>query len=174
MLENRSRASNPLVLSLDACQHAVGLQVCPSRYTGTPGTARALGRPQPKFTHVSTFSLLGSIISMVLPSQPSVPYLIGLAGVPDVHGAPVGSVGIGISYALDEGHLPLVVQLLDLPHGWIKPDVVIDGQDLVLGRPLLTGLLSMYRPSTQYGSMVSRPSLPPDSWTTTSTVVFSC
>ncbi len=45
--------------------------------TGTPGSVNARNRLGPKLTVVTTFSLLGSISLVALPSQPSVPSLSG-------------------------------------------------------------------------------------------------
>ena len=45
----------------------------PTDATGTPWAYNALGRPRPKFTPVSTFSPLGSMSRMALPSHPSSP-----------------------------------------------------------------------------------------------------
>ena len=43
----------------------------------TPGAAMALGRPLPKLTPVSTFSLFGSRSLITRASHPSVPILSG-------------------------------------------------------------------------------------------------
>ena len=54
--------------------------------------------------------------------------LFGLAGVPDVHAAEVGTVGRGVADAVDDGHLAGVVQRLDFGQGGVEGKMVVDGQ----------------------------------------------
>ena len=45
----------------------------------------------------------------------------------------MGPVGTGIANPIDDGHLALVVQLLDGAECRVKTDLIVDGQDSVLG-----------------------------------------
>ena len=53
--------------------------------------------------------------------------------MPDVHGPEVGPGGIFEPDAVDDGHLAIVVHLLKRAHVGVKSQLVVDGQDLVLG-----------------------------------------
>ena len=71
---------------------------------------------------------------MARPSQ-LLAYLFGLAGVPDIHGAKVRAAGFRIADTLNDGHLPLVIELLEWSHGRIEANGVIDRQYLFCRNP---------------------------------------
>src|SRR5207245_879577 len=59
--------------------------------------------------------------------------LVGLARVPDIHGAEVRVVGVRVSNAGHDGHLAFIPERLDGAHGWMESEAVVDGQDFLLG-----------------------------------------
>jgi hypothetical protein len=66
-------------------------------------------------------------------AQPALfPHLFRLTGVPDIHGTEVGAAGFRIANPLNNGHLALVIELFDWSHGRVEPNLIIDGQHLVL------------------------------------------
>jgi len=52
--------------------------------------------------------------------------LVGLAGVPDVHGTEVGTGRIRISDAVNHSDFALVVEAFDWPHAGHEAQLVID------------------------------------------------
>ena len=69
---------------------------------------------------------------MVRPPQPSVPDLDRFAGVPDVHGAEMGAVRVGIANALHDGDVALIIHRLQRGAVRVPGEGIVDGQDFIL------------------------------------------
>ena len=120
----------PLVFTLDAGQHPVGLQVA---YRGHrhAGGGKGSGKAAAKVDGGQDVLLVGVQVTDG-PAQPAIGnHFCGLGGMPDIHRAEVGANGVGIADTLQDGYFPLVVQRLKRRHSRVKPDLVIDGQDLL-------------------------------------------
>src|SRR5712691_685075 len=117
-----------LVRTLNTRQDTVGLQIA----HGGDRYARRRQRPGETATKVYTGQdvLLVGIYITDGSAQPALgTHLVGLTGVPDIHRAEVGADRVGIAYTLNNGHVPLVPQLLDRRHVRVEPDGIINGQD---------------------------------------------
>ncbi len=105
----------PLLFRLNAGQQAVALQVAHR------GHRRPLGRQgagQPVAEVDGGDHVLAPGVQLTDgPSQPPLFSHPGrLSGMPDIHGAKVGAVGVGVADTVDDGHLALVPQLLNGAH----------------------------------------------------------
>ena len=58
---------------------------------------------------------------------------VGFTGMPDVHRAEVGARGVGVSHAVDDGEVALVVGVLERSHLGMQPDGGVDGNDILFG-----------------------------------------
>ena len=58
---------------------------------------------------------------------------LGFGGLPDLHGAEVAAIGVGVADALDDGELFAVVQRLHAGHGRVQADVVGQAKYLAVG-----------------------------------------
>ena len=68
-------------------------------------------------------------------SQPAfVAHAVGFGGVPDVHSAEVGAVGVRIADALNNRHPAFVVQALEGRRVAVNRQVVVDGQHILLAQ----------------------------------------
>src|SRR5262249_24102186 len=128
----RLQGHRALVLSLDASEDTVGLQI-PHR-----GHRYARRRQGPRQTttevDASQHVLLLGVEVANGPAQPAfIAHLVRLAGVPNIHGAEVRATRVGITNSLNNRYLPLVIELLDRTHGGMKPNSVIDRQYLIFG-----------------------------------------
>ena len=122
----------PEELVLDVGEQAVGLQVA----DGGDGDAPYAEGPRQAPTEVyAGQDVLAFRIHV--PNRATEPALvanvIGQRSVPDVHGAEVGPVGVGVADALNDGELALVPEALEGLHAGPQPDVVVDLDDVVLG-----------------------------------------
>ena len=120
------------LLLLDAGQHPVGLQVA-HRGNRHLRSRHGAGQAAPE-VDAGQHVLGGRVDIADSPADPALcSNLVGLAGVPDVHGPEVRAVGVGITDALDDRHLALVVEALQGTHGRVEADVVIQTQNLLFG-----------------------------------------
>jgi hypothetical protein len=70
--------------------------------------------------------------------------------VPDVHGAEVGAVRVGIANTLNDRYLSLIIESLDRGHIGVEAQVIIDGQDLVFRNPDVGAIVEVQRVSVRY------------------------
>ena len=133
-----------LVCALNTRQDTVGLQIAHRGDRHARRRQRA-GEAATK-VHAGQDILLVGIDIPNGPAQPALgAYLVGLTGVPDIHGAEVGAVRVGIANALNDRHFPLVPQLLDGRHVGVEPDSIINGQNPLRVYPYCRPVLQVER-----------------------------
>src|SRR6202011_2553847 len=53
--------------------------------------------------------------------------------LPDVHRLEVRVIGVGVADALHDGELPLLLQPVEVAHGGVQADLIVDADHLRLG-----------------------------------------
>jgi hypothetical protein len=156
-----------LVLALDTRQHSVGFQIAHRGDRHTRHRQRA-GEAATK-VHAGQDVVVARIDITNGPAKPAFGAdFVGLTGVPNMHGAEVRAVRVGIADALNDGHFPLVPQGLDGLHSRVEPNALDDGQVLLRVDP-------HHRPVLQVewvgvGDDRIQRVIAPDNWSTTSTL----
>ena len=122
----------PLTLVRNAGHEAVVVQVSHGGHRHSPdchGAVHASAEVHPRqyVLHLGVQVPDGS-------SQPTLrSQVLGIAGVGDVPSAEVGPAGVRVSYALDDGHLPLVEHALDGGEVRVEAKPAVHGQHVFLG-----------------------------------------
>src|SRR5262249_35692431 len=121
------------LLTLDARQHAVGFQRAADAGHGDTRQRHGAEHARAK-AHACDHIFLAWVKLAERAAEPALrAHDVWLTGVPDVHGAEMRARRVGIANAMDDGHLALIIDLLQWGHAGIEAHLVIQGNDLVFG-----------------------------------------
>ena len=125
------KGEHPQLFVLDVGEKAVSLQIA-HRGNRDAGASQRPGQAAPEVDggqHV--LALRVDVADSA--AQPALGANgVRLGGMPDVHGAEVGAVGVLVADALDNGNLPFIPQGLHRAHAGVEANIAVEGEYLFL------------------------------------------